>query len=443
MLRISFLFLLLSAATVYGQITINKNHMPGSGDNIEFSTAVPANINISKTGADVTWDYTKLINLGDGVEAYITSLRTPYLLSFGFTTFGKKLIDTIGFSQFQFKNIYSFYQNSNASYRDVGMGFQFAALPLPQTGKHTDPDEIYVFPLEFGDKDSTTFNIEVPISLVIKIGSFFRVGNRVTTVDGWGKISTPYAKNIDCIRVKSVITELDSIKVSTPALNFGQTVTRIEYKWLSTTEKIPLLTITGNVLLGNFVASSVQYRNEWSNVEPITVDFESDRVSPKQGVVVSLTNKSVGDNLTYNWSLTPTTGFKYVNGTSETAENPTLVFQDTGWYSVSLKAADKNGDNNLTKLNYIHVRDKNSSISNLNAVGLNVYPNPTSDYVTIVNNDPHASMLVELIDLTGKTVLQQTGSNQLTLTLSQQTAGIYMLRVTSEDMTHQIKLQIR
>lgn len=431
MLRISILLALMVSLSAYGQITITKDHMPGSGDNIEYSTARPLNIDVSKTGADVTWDYTGLVNLDDAEEEYISSLKTPYLLSFGFTAFGKKLMDTIGFSAFQFKNIYTFYQNSSASFKDVGIGFQFAALPIPQTGKHSDPDEIFVFPLKYGNRDSTTFDVEVPISAGIKIGSFFRSGHRITTVDGWGTISTPYVKNVSCLRVKSVVTELDSIKVSTPSINFGQTITRVEYKWLSTTEKIPLLTITGNMIGGNFTPTSVQYRNEWSSASPITVDFESDKVSPKQGVVVSMTNKTSGTDLTYQWDLTPSTGFIFVNGTSETHENPKIVFQDTGWYDVALTASDKNGSSTETKTKYIHVRDKNSGIEQLGTQHIKVYPNPTKSTIYI-QLPQDAVGAIELISNTGQVISFQRLSGHSTVDVSSLPRGIYYAFITTK-----------
>lgn len=439
MLRISIFILMMSAASVYAQITINKDHMPSSGDEIEYSTASPIGVDVKKTGPDVSWDYTKITNTGDAIEEYKSSLRTPYIFSFGFTAFGKKLQDTIGFSSFQFKNIYNFYRNTNASFTDVGIGFQFAALPLPQTGKHSDPDEIYVFPLEYGDKDSTTFDVEVPISAGIKIGSFFRSGNRVTTVDGWGTISTPYAKNVSCIRVKSIITELDSIQVSSASINFGQTITRIEYKWLSTTEKIPLLTITGNEILGNFTPTVVQYRNEWSTVTPFVVDFESDKVSPKQGVVVSLSNKTDAENLSYEWSVSPNAGFIYVNGTSETEENPKIVFQDTGWYSITLAASDKNGSKEITKENYIHVRDRNSTVEQINIGAFSIYPNPTSSHVFVHPIDQNETYSIRIFSLTGKEILQQNGLGKTEISLPDG-HGMYVLQIGSHGVVQTIRI---
>jgi PKD repeat protein len=431
MLRISILLCCMAAVNVFGQITINKNHMPSSGDEIEYSNALAFGVDVSKTGENVSWDYTKLTNTGDDIDKYVSSLRTPYLLNFGFTTFGKKVTDTLGFGNFQFKNIYNFFQTSDASFRDVGMGFQFAAIPLPQTGKHTDADEIFVFPLKYGDKDSTTFDVEVPISAGIKLGAFIRKGNRVTTVDGWGKISTPYAKDVACIRIKSVINELDSISVSTPSIKFGQIVTRIEYKWLSTTEKIPMLTITGNEVLGTFTPTVVQYRNEWSKVSPIVVDFESDKVSPKQGVVVSLTNKSMGDNLSYVWSMSPNTGFVFVNGTSENEEHPKVVFQDTGWYSVTLKVTDKNGSATETKEDFIHVRDRNSSVTDLKITQFDVYPNPAVSMVTVSPKSKTDFYNVEIFTYAGEKVSSTTLKNDNQITLPSE-AGIYFMHIHSD-----------
>ena len=86
MLRISILLCCMAAINVFGQITINKNHMPSSGDEIEYSTALAFGVDVSKTGENVSWDYTKLTNTGDDMDKtgddmdkYVSSLRTPYL----------------------------------------------------------------------------------------------------------------------------------------------------------------------------------------------------------------------------------------------------------------------------------------------------------------------------------------------------------------------------
>ncbi len=437
MLRISMITCLMWATSVLAQISITKNHMPSNGDAIEYSNASPINIEYSKTGADVSWDYSDLSSIGDGEEEYTSSLKTPYLLNFGFTAVGKKLMDTLGFSDFQLKNIYNFYQTSNASYRDVGIGFQFAAFPLPQTGKHSDPDEIYLFPLEYGDKDSTTFDVEVPISVGIKLGSFIRTGTRVTTVDGWGTITTPYGKDIECIRVKSVIDEFDSMRISTPSISIGQRIKRIEYKWLSTTEEIPILMITGNEALGTFTPTSVVYRNEWSKETPIVVDFEADKTSSNSGQVISFTNKSTGDNLSYLWTIEPSTAI-FVNGTSNTDSDPKVVFQKDGEYSITLKATDDNGSAETTKVDYIIIGSV--SISDLSNDNISIYPNPTSNLVHIETKSPNSTIDVSIYASNGERILSQSGQQSIEMDVTNIAQGVYILEVKEGDSVYQSKL---
>ncbi|MBO6516256.1 MAG: T9SS type A sorting domain-containing protein [Bacteroidia bacterium] len=444
MLRLSTIILLLSATVSLGQIKITNNHMPSPGDKIEYSTAIStSSVDVSTTGANSSWDFSSLTAVSNGVEEYKRSVQTPYLLSFGFTALGKKLSDTLGFSDFQLKNIYNFYRNSSGSFSDVGIGFQFSVIPLPQAGKHSDPDEIYVFPLEYGNRDSTTFEVEVPISAgIAKVGSFFRKGNRVTTVDGWGKISTPYVTNEDCIRLKSVISEKDSIAVTTPSINFGTNIQLIEYKWLSTTEKIPLLTIVGNEIAGNFIPTSIIYRNDWSVATPIVVDFDADKTWTKKGNVVSLTNKSTGDNLGYSWSVTPSTGFLFVNGTSKSSENPKLVFNDPGFYTIELTASNGSNSETTEKKDYIEVADPNSSVEQLSALPFKAYPNPVYNKLVLTADKSDQVLSAELLDLTGKRCCKVEGNGSVTLSTRDLPSSIYTLRVFTNSRFYTQKISV-
>lgn len=432
-MRKSILYtLLMFGLSASAQITITQSNMPKSGETFEYSNALPTtSVDVDKTGANVEWDFSHLTSSFDGEDEFLASFKTPYVINFGFSALGKKLRDTVGFSSFQFKNIYSFYRSSSSTFSDVGIGFQFSTVPIPQAGKHSDPDEIYVFPLKFGNRDSTTFDLEVPISIgIAKIGDYRSRGHRITTVDGWGKITTPHVKNENCIRLKSVIKGTDSIKVSTPAIDLGVPTERIEYKWLSTSEKIPVLTITGNVVAGNFVVSSIQYRNDWSKVTPTVADFSASSTSVKKGDVVTLTNLSTGQDLTYGWTISPGT-FIFVNGTTNSSEHPKVVFQDTGWYSVSLTATNSSGSETETKSNYIHV-STNLSVSGVaETPGLNIYPNPAHDNLVIDWADNTTEYKAQLFDLTGRLWSAGNYRGQATLNLTGAPAGAYSVVITT------------
>jgi len=246
------------AFSASAQITISRNDMPAARDTFRFATVQPlgANINVSRTGANTTWNFSNLTPNGDELLEYVSSFQTPYAFFF-FNTFGNLVADNIGFGQFALTNVFNFYKTTNSKFTVEGMGFRFNKIPL--AGFYSNKDEIYQFPLKYNDKDNSTFKIAVQIPT---IGSYRQSGSRENTVDGWGKITTPY-KTYDCIRVKSVITQVDSISVSQPfPVSFGFPSTRVEYKWLTKNDKVPVLEVAGIELAGNFVANSIRYRYE-------------------------------------------------------------------------------------------------------------------------------------------------------------------------------------
>ncbi|MCB9251235.1 MAG: hypothetical protein H6605_02105 [Flavobacteriales bacterium] len=268
--------------TTHAQVVINSSNMPSANDTVRYSIAAAAtNLNLNSTGPDHFWDYSGLNSNSQGIYEFKSSLNTPYLLNFGFTAIGLKIADSLGVGQMGLTNIYNFFKNSSQKWENVGIGFQLSVLPLPQAGKHTKPDVMFNFPLTYPDQDSGDFSLRVPLkAVVVTIGTYFQDGNRLTTVDGYGKISTPYKKNIDCIRVKSVIKSMDSIAVAIQGqdpINFAFPNNRIEYRWLSTTEKIPMLEITGTDLGGNFTPSVIRFRDNPNGLPTLnTVNLKDD-----------------------------------------------------------------------------------------------------------------------------------------------------------------------
>lgn len=426
--------LLVFAFNAGAQITITTSHMPKSGDTIRYSTAAINNApDVSKTGTNYSWDFSDLEPSSQDIFAYKASGQTPYILNFGFSAIGLKIADSLGTGQIALQNLYEFYKNSSAGWEGVGLGFSYSSFPLPQAGKNSDPDEIYVFPLNYDDTSKTTYSVKVPIMLsIVPVGNFFREGKRTTVVDGWGKISTPYAQNVDCIRVKSTIEGKDSIAITTPALNFGFPSTRVEYKWLSTTERIPMLEVSGAVVGGNFVANTIRYRDSYRNITgPLTptADFEANVTNPGAGDTVRITDKSTGLVQNRTWSITPTSGYSYVSGTNANAANPVLVFQTPGNYSVSLKVSNLAGENTMSKNNYIQVKSTGSVSNPIKNTAF--WPNPTDGWLNI---DP-SIQACKVYNTAGVCVL--SAENVTRLDMRSFPSGVYLLSLTSQS-NHQI-----
>jgi PKD repeat protein len=57
-------------------------------------------------------------------------------------------------------------------------------------------------------------------------------------------------------------------------------------------------------------------------------------------LIDSFINKTIGDGVTYKWTINPSTGFTYQSGTSDTSTNPILQFTSSGIYIVQLSATN-------------------------------------------------------------------------------------------------------
>jgi len=416
-IRKSIVLTLISFSSLFtfGQITISSSDMPSANDTIRYSIVPAANgIDFKSSGADKMWDFTKLKPTSQAIYDYKISSSTPYVLNFGFSSIGLKIADSIGGGQVGFKKVYNFFKKSTSKWEAVGIGFQLSILPLPQAGKHTNSDEIYQFPLEFNDKDSATFALKIPLSAIaITIGSYFQNGNRINTVDGWGKISTPFQSDIECIRIKSVITETDSMAIAitgqTP-INFAFPNNRVEYKWLSKTEKIPVLEVSGTEIGGTFTPTSIRYRDNYkSNLNPLApiANFSANKIMANKSEIITLTDNSSNSPLNHTWTITPNNA-KFENGTTNKSKNPQVSFNSSGKYTVKLVAANASGSGTITKTDYISI-DDNAGIKNIHQNRSIAYPNPANQYLNIeIGANESRNLNVFVFDMGGKLIQNTT-----------------------------------
>lgn len=425
MLRFTKFLLLFSPLAVNAQISITSSDMPVSGDTIRYSIAPITDLpDLSRTGANYNWDFSSLGLENQEIYSYLASGKTPYLINFGFTAIGLKIADTLGADQFQLQNVYNFFRSNSNRFEGVGMGFTFGSFPLPQAGKHSDPDEIYRFPLTFGNTANETFSVTIPIMLsIVPVGNVFMTGKRHNEVDGWGSITTPYIQNEPCIRVISVIEETDSVAITTPPLNIGIPVKRIEYKWLSKNEKIPILEISGNETAGRFVPRYIRYRDNYRT--PVftgpKANFSSNKTNVQVNDTVYFTSSSTGPISINQWSISPASGYRFVNGSNANSSDPVVVFEKSGTYDVKLNVMGIRGSDSILKIGYI----------NVSAVGLPeksikralFWPNPSHDILSF-NDDLED---IHVFDIQGKE-LEVDQSKAHELNLSALSAGVYWVQ---------------
>lgn len=260
------LFFISCSFIVKSQITITQAQMPNSGDTIRYSNARLSSVGeYTTTGANHVWMFDTLKPTSQGIREFKPGLSTPYFILFGLTAYGEKTQDTVinvtipGVGPISITDIYSFYKKTSTYFASEGLGVKINGIPVPNT--YNPQDKIYLFPLTYGNRDSTTFKFSTPSTTLIPF-VYTKQGYRITEVDGWGKITTPYGTD-SCLRVVTTQYSKDTISATIAGFPFKlgfPNYTR-SYQWLTLSEHIPYFEVSG-VLAGNsFNETQIRYRD--------------------------------------------------------------------------------------------------------------------------------------------------------------------------------------
>jgi len=417
---------------VQGQITISSGDLPGSGDTFRYSTTNNLTINTTTTGANANWDYKSLTATGQAVDEYKGFLSTPYFFySQFFGATGLKTADTLNFGVLTITNVYTFYRKRSSSYTAEGTGFTTSSIPL--ASDYNNSDRIYKLPLTYNQHDTDYFRVATTLPT---LGTFIQQGTRINHVDGWGKISTPYRNDVNCLRIKSDVLETDSLK--TQFVSFGFPANRREIKWLSNSEEQPMLEITGPTFGGIFTPSLIKYRDSFRNIGGQgggglgpNVSFEVDKTTGlKDKDTFAFTNNTVPRfGLNFQWDFTAN-NVQFVNGTSSTDEDVQVVFTDTGWYDVKLTASRQGNSWDSTSAALIRI-DHTSNLPVKLKRELLLIPNPVSDYVAIQSKQQNQMLDITIYNLHGKLVESKRISTSEKMNVSHLPTGRYIMKTSN------------
>jgi len=417
--------------------------MPSSGDTLRYSVAVDDSTILGeavKTGPNQTWDFSFLEPESQTLDEYVSSLFTPYAFFFlGFNKYGVKVADSLGAGALQFTDVYSFFRKSNSEFAAEGIGLTTGGLPLPAF--YTDDDEIYQFPLDYLDRDSSTFRFEISLPT---LGSYSSTGHRINWVNGWGTITTPFG-TFNALQVISNINAMDSLSFG--AGGFGFPNNTVEIKWLAKGIEIPVLTV---VLDGTgAIVTEVRYRDQWRSIDFSALrpnpSFFADLLTPTTIDTVSFFNLTPGFGNSFQWEISPVT-HQYINGTTASSRNPEVKFAASGYYDVKLTGTNQYGSRDTTYNQYIFV-----GVVNSNQLGfgqdLKVFPTIGSQKeLTLRFNLKNSEQIrVQVLDQLGRQLndeietLLNPGSNHLKIPVNNLPTGLYYLNVIGEDRSQVLK----
>lgn len=166
-----------------------------------------------------------------------------------------------------------------------------------------------------------------------------------------------------------------------------------------------------------------------------SAQFTATKESVTEGESINFTDISCGNPFKWEWT------FEGGSPATSQEKNPQILYSKPGNYVASLIATNTKGSSKTTAMEIIVLADVNSSATEKNAnLELFVYPNPTSDRVEI-RNLQNAIYQFKIYDNLGNVAYSGTLTNaEASIDLQNLNAGVYHLRISSNNSEYYTKL---
>jgi PKD repeat protein len=378
----------------------------------------------------------------------------------------------------------------------IGSSITFNGTTVPFVASYQTPDILYQFPITFNDNYTNNSALNLDLTNLNVPIQYTSSGQRTNVVDGWGSLTTPFGTFASVLKMKTTFVNNITVTASgTPTQNtittvsykwfdkaYGIPVLQVDGNEVGGQFVATTITyfdiqrcLTPNALFGFFpIASdfnpttnnaSVSFINASSNYDTLSWDFgdgsaANTAVNPTHNfscpgtnqVTLTVTNAICSpnqlDTITIPVTITDTqnaftTGVT-VNGTTLTADRTlagtmyqwvdcnnnntpisgqiTQTFSPTisGSYAVQLTTNGCQSISNCYPIDFL----KNSSY--ISEDNITLYPNPTTGLITITNNKLGLIKDIYIYNVLGEFVTDK-------LDLSQQSNGIYFVKITTEN----------
>ncbi|MFN4854764.1 MAG: FG-GAP-like repeat-containing protein [Bacteroidota bacterium] len=234
------------------------------------------------------------------------------------------------------------------------------------------------------------------------------IGARVELYGNWGK------------QIRDVRSGMGFRHMGTLNTHFGTgtatTIDSVLVRWPS-----------GNVdIICNPAINSILHIEENSGPTPLTVFQASSSNLFAMDTVAFDDNSTVCPNF-WIWTVDPSSGWSFVNGSNANSQNPEILFEQPGSYFVTLWSGNSNGMSNNLQTDTITV----NSLVGLNTIlskQLRVYPNPAKDFLQLHNLPPSIAS-VKITNMLGEHVEAIYSSDSHVLSTSSLSPGVYLATV--------------
>lgn len=91
-------------------------------------------------------------------------------------------------------------------------------------------------------------------------------------------------------------------------------------------------------------------------------EFTADKITICNGDEISFLDDSYNVANAWTWIITPSTGWSFTNGNTSTSQNPTVIFDTPGLYTIQLTSTDGTLSDSEIKNNFIHVLNTGAAL---------------------------------------------------------------------------------
>ncbi|HEY3385141.1 MAG TPA: T9SS type A sorting domain-containing protein [Saprospiraceae bacterium] len=445
---------LFSLDLLHAQQVYESHHYGSPGDIYLYNRFAPGLLNdaITQDGPSVTWDVSSMATLNTHVNQILEPGEAINQFNFlticalsGLSTFdcfeiwdntdqAVQLKDSLILLDFILHDLQRFQSREGDLLLENFIGFtvDLGGTPTQAVIVYENQDTIMHFPINYADAWTSQTRYGLDLTSVGQNIIYNSTQSRITTIDGWGTVQTPFDTFENVIRLRSEILRLDTIVqdgTDTTTLIADQ----IEYMWLDTNYSLPIMTANGLITPNDSVIlNAVEYVYEASCPLPTwSLDAGSQvfEIDTSGTVTVDFTILNNNADI-FSWDFGDG---QFITSNGDTSH----TYNEPGVYSIAVAGCmtDCLPLNSCSfQILSILIVDSTTAITHIDGmdIGIKLYPNPAQEHFNLFIPADLGKQHFRIADMTGRTL--QTGvinEGETRLATDLLANGLYSIQFTS------------